>query len=77
MSTHVFYGQLEKIISEFALILLLNRFSDNIIKIIHEMYNITCRALKILKAESVQPMTMTSSTSQFPKCYYNITCHKN
>ena len=25
------------------------------------------RALEILKSESVQPMTMTSSTSQFPK----------
>ena len=26
-----------------------------------------CRALEILKSESVQPMTMTSSMSPFPK----------
>ena len=31
-----------------------------------------CRALEILKSESVQPMTMTSSMSPFPKKKKNI-----
>ena len=39
------------------------------------------RALEILKSESVQPMTMTSSMSTFPKKkkkkYVYITCHEN
>ena len=36
------------------------------------------RALEILKSESVQPMTMTSSMSPFPKKkYVYITCHEN
>ena len=33
---------------------------------------LTCRALEILKSESVQPMTMTSSMSPFPKKKKNI-----
>ena len=36
------------------------------------------RAREILKSESVQPMTMTSSMSPFPKKkYVYITCHEN
>ena len=39
-------------------------------------YSVTIRALEILKSESVQPMTMTSSMNPFPKkkkiCIYHL-----
>ena len=89
MPKPVFWEKLEKILICHLLKILPSKLSikEVIIFIILRYFfpvlhkNVCCwytRALEILKSESVQPMTMTSSMSPFPnKKYVYIPCHEN